>query len=98
MNLRQILAWILIAAAAGILGYQLFIPPIVGLADQGDFARIIGRFVYAPEDRSATIDFVAPKYVPDPSARRPEWEQPSSEYLFAACAILLNKLVSRDGK
>src|SRR5579864_6852333 len=98
MNLRQILAWILIAAAAAILSYQLFIPPIVGLADQGDFARIIGRFGYAPEDKSATIAFVARKYVRDPASRLPEWEQPSSEYLFVGAAILLNKLFSRDGK
>ena len=97
MNLRQKLAWIVISFAAAILSYQLFIPPIVGLADQGDFARIIGTFGYAPEDRSATIAFVAPKYVRDPAARKPEWEQPSSEYLFVACAILLNKLISRDG-
>jgi hypothetical protein len=98
MNRRQKLAWIVIATAAAILSYQLFIPPIVGLADQGDFGRIIGRFGYAPEDKSATIAFVAPKYVRDPSSRRPEWEQPSSEYLFVASSMLLNKLVSRDGK
>src|SRR5579864_2229734 len=95
---RQILAWMIVAAAAVILIFQLLIPPVVGLADQGDFGRVIGRFGYAPEDRSATIAYVAPKYVPDPTARRREWEQPSSEYLFVACAILLNKIVSRDGK
>jgi hypothetical protein len=98
MDRRQKLAWVVIAVAAAILTYQLFIPPVVGLADQGDFARIIGTFGYAPEDRSATIAFVAEKYVPDPAARKPEWEQPSSEYLFVACAIALNKLVSRDGR
>jgi len=98
MDRRRKLAWIVITVAAAILSYQLFIPPIVGLADQGDLARIIGTFGYAPEDRAATIAFVAKKYVPDPSARRPEWEQPSSEYLFVACAILLNKLISPDGK
>jgi hypothetical protein len=98
MDRRQKLVWILIAVAAAILTYQLFIPPIVGLADQGDFARIIGTFGYAPADRSATIAFVAEKYIPDPAARKPEWEQPSSEYLFAACAILLNKIVSPDNR
>ena len=98
MDRRQKLVWILIAVAAAILTYQLFIPPIVGLADQGDFARIIGTFGYAPADRSATIAFVAEKYIPDPAARKPEWEQPSSEYLFAACAILLNKIVSPDSR
>jgi hypothetical protein len=98
MDRRRQLAWIVVATAAAILTYQLFIPPIIGLADQGDFARIIGRFGYGPEDRSATIAFIAPKYVLDPSARRPEWEQPSSEYLFVAGAVLLNKIASRDGK
>lgn len=95
---RRKLAWIVVAAAAVILTWQLFIPPIVGLADQGDFARILGRFGYTAEHRSATIAFVAPKYISDPSSRRPGWEQPSSEYLFVACAILLNKIISRDGK
>jgi hypothetical protein len=94
---RWKLAWIVVAVAAAILTWQLFIPPIIGLADQGDFARILGRFGYAAEDRSATIAFVAPKYVQAPDSRRPGWEQPSTEYLFVACAILLNKVISRDG-
>src|ERR1700682_1007330 len=98
MDRRQKLAWIVIAVAAAILSFQVFIPPIVGLADQGDFARIIGAFGYASADRVATIAFVAEKYVPDPAARKPEWEQPSSEYLFVASAILLNKIISQDGK
>lgn len=97
MDRRQ-LAWIVIAAAAVLLSCQLFVNPIVGLADQGDFARTLGPFGYAAEDGSATIAFVAPKYVQAPDSRRPGWEQPSSEYLFVACAILLNKIVSRDGK
>jgi hypothetical protein len=29
--------------AAGILVYQLFLPPVVGLADEGDFAKVIGQ-------------------------------------------------------
>jgi hypothetical protein len=98
MDRRKRLVWVVIAATAAILGYQLFVPPIIGLADQGDFGRILGRFGYAAEDKSATIAFVAPKYVTGASARGPGWEQPSSEDLFVACAILLNKIVSRDGK
>jgi hypothetical protein len=95
---RRKLAWIVVTVAAAILTWQLFIPPIVGLADQGDFARILGPFGYAAEDRSATIAFVAPKYVQAPDSRRPGWEQLSSEYLFVACTILLKQIVSRDGK
>jgi len=92
------LAWILVAAAAAILSYQLFVPPIVGLADQGDFTRVIGRFGYAPEDGTARIAFVPPKFIWNPTARLREWEQPTSEYVFVGIAIMLNKLVSHDGK
>jgi hypothetical protein len=98
VSLRSKLIWIIVATAAAILSYQLFVHPIVGLADQGDFTRVIGRFGYVPEDRSATIVFVVPKFVWEPSLRRPEWEQPTSEYIFVGSAILLNKLISRDGK
>ena len=89
---RRRLAWIVVAAATVILTYPLFIPPIVGLADQGDFSRILERFGYAAEDKSATIAFVAPKHVSDHNSHRPGWEQFSSEHLFAACAIVLNQI------
>src|ERR1700676_2352213 len=98
MDGRQKLAWMIVAASAVILSYQLFIPPIVGVRAQGAFGRIIGTFGYCAEDKSPTIAFVAPKHILSSNTRRPGWEQPSSEYLFAGAAILLNKLVSRDGK
>lgn len=87
-----------LAAAGAILTYQLFIPPIVGLADQGDFVRTIGRFGYGPQHHgSLEYVYVEPKYIPDPSYRSPYWEQANSEYLFVGAALLLNKLVSKDG-
>lgn len=87
-----------LAAAAAILTYQLFIPPIVGLADQGDFVRTIGRFGYGPQHGTSLLyKYVEPKYIPDPHYRQPYWEQANSEYLFAGAALLLNKLVSKDG-
>jgi hypothetical protein len=92
--------WSIWCAAALILALQLFVPPIVGLSDQGDFARVIGRFGYAREDRSTPLSagYVARKYVRDPNARSPGLEQPGPEYIFVGAALLLNKLVSRDGK
>ena len=51
---RRKLVWIVVAAAALILTYQLFIPHIVGLADQGDLARILGKFGYGSETNSTT--------------------------------------------
>jgi hypothetical protein len=93
-------AWLraaFIAAAAIILSWQLFVPPIVGLADQGDFTRMIGRFGYGAVDKSAEYAFLARKYVPDPNARLRVYEQVSSEYIFVEAAVLLNKVMSRDG-
>ena len=87
-----------LSAAAAILACQLFLPPIVGLADQGDFLRTIGRFGYGPQHKgSLEYAYVEPKYVPDPQYRNPNWEQANSEYLFVGAALLLNKLVSKDG-
>jgi len=88
-----------IAAAAGILAFQLFVPPIVGLADQGDFGKMIGRFGYHKEDRSASLwAFVDRKYVAAPNARVPLMEQATPEYIFVGTAVLINKAVSKDGK
>lgn len=87
-----------LCAAAAILAYQLFIPPIVGLADQGDFVRTIGRFGYGPQHHgSLEYFYVEPKYIPDPRYRAPYWEQANTEYLFVGAALLVNKLVSKDG-
>ena len=87
-----------LAAAAAILTYQLFIPPIVGLADQGDFLRTIGRFGWGPQHHgSLEYIYVEPKYIPDPSYRSVYWEQANTEYLFVGAALALNRLVSKDG-
>ncbi|MGO4884330.1 MAG: hypothetical protein ACLP59_26435 [Bryobacteraceae bacterium] len=87
-----------VLAAAAILAYQLFIPPIVGLADQGDFLRTIGRFGWGPQHHgNLEYVYVEPKYIPDPQYRSPYWEQANSEYLFVGAALLVNKLISKDG-
>jgi len=97
---RQPLFWIVTVAAVTILILQLFVPPIVGLADQNDFQRVIGVFGYGAEPGPVPYVFawVAPKYIPGPNFRAPGLEHFSSEYLFAGAAVLLNKLISRDGK
>jgi hypothetical protein len=89
-----------LGAAAVILIYQLCVPPILGLADQGDFAKIIGHFGYGPEDKSPDLKyaFVQRTYVPDPTFRQRDWEQWTSEYLFVHSALLVNKLVSKEGR
>jgi hypothetical protein len=87
----------IVAAAAVMLSWQLFFPPIVGLADQGDFGRMIGRFGFSAADKTAEYAFVARKYVPDPNSRVWAYEQASSEYIFVGAATLLNKVLSKDG-
>src|ERR1700677_1220276 len=98
MRTRGRLFIAVMAAAGAILVYQLFIPSVVGLADQGDFIRTIGRFGYGPQHHG-TLEYayVEPKYIPDPGYRSPGWEQANSEYLFVGAALLLNKVVSKDG-
>ena len=87
-----------LATAGAILTYQLFVPPVVGLADQGDFVRTIRRFGYEPQHHgSFGYVYVEPKYIPDPHSRSSDWEQANSEYLFVGAALLLNKVVSKDG-
>ena len=95
----DMLPWAL-GAASGVLIYQVCLPPIVGLADQGDFAKISGHFGYGPEDKSPELKyaFVERTYVPDPTYRQRDWEQWTSEYLFVGSALLLNKVVSKNGK
>jgi hypothetical protein len=70
----------------------------VGLADQGDFKRVIGKFGYGPEPPATYYDYVTLKYVRDPNYRSPDWEQISSEDLFVGTAVLANYVYSTDGK
>ena len=39
---------LLILVFIGCVVFQLFVPPSIGLADNGDYARMIGRFSLAP--------------------------------------------------
>src|SRR5260221_10183281 len=98
MKRPGLLFWAVLAAAASILTVQVLIPPIVGLADQSDFRRVIGTFGYGPEIPGLTMAYVAPKYVRDPAFQAKDWEQPTSEYIFVGAAVLINKVISRDGK
>lgn len=89
---------IFLAIAAIIVSYQLLVPPIVGISDQGDFRRMIGRFGYKAEQPGLETLFVVRKYVRDSETRVLDWEQFSSEYVFVAGALGLNNIVSKDGK
>ena len=71
-----------------------FCSAIIGLADQGDFLRVLGQLGYAPVPKGAEHKYwyVTRKYIKDPSYREPRWEQLTSESIFARTAIALNGL------
>jgi hypothetical protein len=78
--------------AGALLGWQLFVPPIIGLADQGDFLKLLGPLGYAPEQKGPEhkYSYVTRTFVKDPSYREPRWEQATSEFIPAALAVTLN--------
>jgi len=80
--------------AGTLLAWQLFVPPIVGLADQGDFVRLLGPLGYAPVPKGPEHKYwyVTRKYVEDPTYRQPRWEQRTSELIPARIGIALNSL------
>jgi hypothetical protein len=85
------LDWIALLLATGIVSFLLFIPPAVGLADNGDFAKIIGRFdLYQPNQANGFADTT---YRIDPLHH---WtgDVISSEILPAAVAVGLNRIFS----
>ena len=76
------------------MAWQLFVPPIIGLADQGDFVRLLGPLGYAPVPKGPEHKYwyVTRTYVKDPSYREPRWELATSEFIPAGIAIALNTL------
>ena len=88
----RFIAGVLVVAGI-ILSFQLLVQPIVGLADQGDFARVIGKFGYGPAPAAVNLKyaFVPARYVRDPSFANPGWEHITSEYLFAAAVVAVSR-------
>lgn len=86
------LCWII---ATAIISWQLFVPPIIGLADQGDFVRILGPLGYAPKPMGPEHKYlyVTRKFAWDPSYREFRWEQMSSEFITAGIALGLNRIL-----
>ncbi len=84
-----------LALASAIVGYQIFAPPVVGLANNGDFGKVIGVFdLTGPrEDENGWADT---RYEFNPE--RHYWaEFYSSEHLVLAAAIAVNTVFSKDG-
>jgi len=84
---------LVVAAAATVLACQLLAPPIVGMADNGDFSKLIGQYGLTSP---AYYEYVGirypfrPNYNYDPGFR-------SSEQLFLRTAIVLEEAAGGDG-
>ena len=80
----RLFAALVLAAAASIVADQLFLPPLVGLADDGDFAKIMGpvglRYP-TPDVRSRYYGFLTLTYRIVP----PWWK---SGYVTSEAAIV----------
>ncbi|MFN0171970.1 MAG: hypothetical protein ACKV22_36655 [Bryobacteraceae bacterium] len=91
--------WVILSVITVAGLYQLVVPPSIGMADNGDFPRIISRFHLdhvsaAYEDRF--FYFFNAKYRFDP---KQQWKSGflSSTTLLVMLAIPINRLVSEDG-
>ncbi len=97
--LRRVLSFevIFAVAALALVAWLLFVPPTVGLADNGDFARAMVFFDLAHKPNEwgeRYFAYVNTSYVFDRTeARRyasPDF--PSSELIFVAAAVAVNRL------
>lgn len=89
--------WFLFGVIALILVRQLLLPPIVGLADNGDFARVLeplGLQHRATEWSERYFGWLGKTYVPGP---RVQGHLESSQLLLSGLAKALAGLGSRDG-
>src|ERR1700692_3586602 len=81
-------------AAAAILFYQLILPPVVGLADNGDFPKVTGRF-----DLSARVHRTY-EYIDTAYEIRSDKHWVSDFYFLEIVltypALWLNALLSKD--
>ena len=81
-----------LAIFAALLAWQLFLPGFIGIANNGDFAKISGRFCIDSPDRGAdNFRFFVSRYV-----RGPDYcwdsEMPSSELAFAGLASVSSRV------
>lgn len=62
-NVPRLLPTIIVSSAVVVIGWQLMLPPVVGLSNNGDFGKVLGNFgLGAPRDHEhvfadTTYDF-----------------------------------------
>jgi len=90
------LGWLLFLLIGGILVYQLLVPPIVGMADNGDFSQIIEPLGLRPVADTWEEKFflhVNRQYQAVPPTKPVVL---STDLLLSAIALRLDHLVTRD--
>lgn len=80
---------LLLLICLGIIAFQTFVPPYIGIADNGDFAKVAGRLSLGPADSDHSVKYFNADYV---RSRRYYWVSPvySSELWPATLASLLS--------
>jgi len=92
LTMKLVLA---LALTGALVAWQLFVPPIIGLADQGDFLRLLGPLGFAPVPKGPEHKYwyVTRKFAQDPSYRQPRFEQVTSGLIIARAALALNRFL-----
>src|SRR5690242_11971919 len=87
------LRMVVVAAAAIVLFCQLLAAPIVGLADNGDFSKLIGQYGLTSP---AYWEYIRVRYPLQPYLHYyPGFS--SSEQVLIRIALLINRLMGKDG-
>ena len=94
----RIIAWIGLAVAVGILVFQVLVPPVIGLADNGDFGKISLKFsLRVPYNPGALpgSPYINLRWEFDPESH---WKSGfhSAETLVVNVAVQLNRLINGD--
>jgi hypothetical protein len=88
---------LIVAVFAACIAFQLFVPPSVGLANNGDFAKMIGRFALGPAigDTSDEYKYFTAHWIFDPKFY---WlaDERSSELLPIDLALFVGWQLGRD--
>jgi len=79
-----------------LLGYQMFISPNVGLADNGDFARIIDKVGILANDTKEYLGNINLEFPISFHYNIKGYQ--SSELIFVLTSILINSVISKDGQ
>ena len=82
---------VVILIAAGMITYQIFIPPLIGLADSGDFGRLLpqrGLAHVSTKFQDNYFSYFNSKYQITPKWQGPDWYKSSTSLLIRSARWL----------